>query len=125
MPDEPLTLEQAIAPFFWEDLPEGALAVIEEHAVAIATELESYAAWARGNCDLASTAWLAAFVAARLPATKVHGYYWPEASPDVSPPGLSDHTWLELGGGLFDPAAGQFAGPISRAHYHRDGMPIA
>lgn len=120
-----MTFEQAIAPFFWEDLPEGALAVIEAHALAIGADLDAHAAWARENCDLASAAWFAVFVEAGIPATVAHGYYWPEASPDVSPPGLTDHTWLEIGGGLFDPTAGQFVGPIARAHYHRDVMPDA
>jgi hypothetical protein len=123
-PRFPVTFKTATRNWFYENFGSGFseqfLSVLEENAIPAYEDLLKIANWAPGNCDLASQKWKEIFDANGIESKIVDGHYNPEHEEHLPHPLSSDHVWLEVDGGIFDPSAGQFPGEISLEHYWWD-----
>lgn len=96
--------------FFWEDITDRALAVVNEKVDSINARLRADGARVPTDCGLACEAWVRAFRTAGVPVRQVEGNYYRGSGRGLAEwPTSSDHVWLIVDGFLFDPTASQFA----------------
>ena len=115
--------DTAISNWFY-DHPTGfsdrVLSVLEDNAMHAYEELMLLGSWGPRNCTEASEVWKKIFAENGIRAKIVNGFFEPGHPPGQAFRGSSDHVWLEVEGGVFDPTAAQFSSNISLADYWLD-----
>jgi len=115
--------DSAISLWYYEH-PEGfsqsVLSVLEDNAVDVYNELQQKGSWCPGNCDMAARLWKQVFEDNGIGAEVVDGFYSDDHEEGQSHRLSSDHVWLEVEGGIFDPTAGQFGKDIQSSNYWLD-----
>jgi len=120
------SLKVVLKAFFWESLDTRTADVIAKNAVSVFERLKKKGSWGPLNCDLACDLWSKVFEANGITARVANGYYISDQETralvkkgQLSPPGSSDHVWLEINGKIVDPTALQFvdSGPLRVSGY--------
>lgn len=126
-PEKEVSFETATDAFFYDNLDENVLDVISNNAIQVHKKLLRHNEFSIRDCDMAARAWHKVLKKAGIQSRVRSGYYIEDPktlkavkSGELSPPGVSDHVWLTIGGNIFDPTAGQFKGPIKLSHYIYD-----
>jgi hypothetical protein len=115
--------DRAISLWYY-DHPEGfserVLGILEDNAINVYNELQGRGWWCPGNCDIAVQMWKRVFEDNDIDVRIIDGYYSEDHERGQSHRMSSDHVWLEIDGGIFDPTAGQFGKDIKLSNYWLD-----